>query len=170
MLPPPEIWIFIGINVFIMLSLITHRYTTGNYSGLFPSIYQIIALEGVAQMYLTNFFFQVGIDARNLLSVGYFTVTMANVGLTLLVVHKRHRQTGKTNLRKIRATNEAGNIYALKDLGKDSVPLPQTVSEPVKEISKAPRRRTTPVTNEDRGESSEDLLAHVHQYLKDAEG
>jgi len=166
---PPEIWTFVGINVFVMLSLITHRYRAGNHSGRFESLYQLIALEGVAQMYFASFLFRVALEVRNVLSVAYFAVAMAGVGLTMLVVHKRSAETGKNGPRYAEEAMEAEDAQALKDLVKVSVGLPRVVSEPVKETPEPPRRRATPATEEDRGGSTEDLLALARQFLEDEE-
>lgn len=169
MLEPPEIWTFLGINVLVMLSLITRRYLTKNSSELFPSIYQIIALEGVAQMYFTNFLFHVALEIRNVLSVAYFAVALANVGLTMLVVHREARKTVKTSLKHVGEVNDLGSTYVLEELEKESVNLPRVDVEPVKETPKARRRRTAPATDEDRGDSSEDLLELARQFLEDEE-
>ncbi len=166
---PPEIWTFVGINVFIMLSLITHRYRASNHSELFPSIYQLIALEGVTQMYFTNFLLRVALEVRNMLSVAYFAVAIANVGLTILVVHRKAEETRKPSLDYAEDASQLEDGYLLAYIEKESTSKPKVVSEPVKEIPKAPRRRTTPATKEDRGDSSEDLLTRARQFLEDGE-
>jgi len=166
---PPEIWTFVGINVFIVLSLIAHRYRSVNHSELFPSIYQLIALEGVAQMYFANFLFRVALEVRNVLSVAYFAVAMASVGLTMIVVHRRTRETRKTGLDYSKDVGQLDDGYLLTYLEKESAIKPKVESEPAKEIPKEPRKRTPPAAKEDRGDSSEDLLARARQFLEDGE-
>lgn len=85
---PPEIYVFVGIIIFLALSLIAYVLSE-HISGLLPPIYQIIALVGLGVMYLTNFVFQTDMKTRASLSITYLFIAILNVlAFNILAVNR----------------------------------------------------------------------------------
>ena len=87
---PPEIFTWVGICLFVVLSLVIHHYLSDHLATLLPCMYQLMALGGLVQMCLTNFLFQTSIEARNVISLVYFIIAMTTALFTVLTLQKKH--------------------------------------------------------------------------------
>ncbi|MDH5439117.1 MAG: hypothetical protein OEZ48_13170 [Candidatus Bathyarchaeota archaeon] len=86
----PEIYVLASIIVFLALSFAA--YFSGEYlSGLLPFIYQIIALGGLGEMYVSNFVLQMDIKTRTALSYAYLFTAIANVAAFGILAIMRSR-------------------------------------------------------------------------------
>lgn len=91
MLPlfPSELFILMGINVFVALSLLTSIFD-GPFPEAAPYIFQIAALSGFGQIWINYTFFFSFIEARFWSSALYLTVTVATViAVNLYIVIKK---------------------------------------------------------------------------------
>ena len=84
---PPEVFTWIGISLFLVLSLLTFKYLHGHFSFI-PVSYHLLAFEGLAQMFMLNYLFQVEIDLRRIASHYYFTLAVVSVLFTLWAFQK----------------------------------------------------------------------------------
>jgi hypothetical protein len=80
MLPlfPSELFILMGINVFVALSLLTSIFD-GPFPEAAPYIFQIAALSGFGQIWINYAFFFSSIETRFWNSLLYLTVTVSTV-------------------------------------------------------------------------------------------
>jgi len=86
----PEIYVLASIIVFLALSFAA--YFSGEYlSGLLPFIYQIIALGGLGEMYVSNFVLQIDIRTRAALSYAYLFTAIMNVAAFGILAIMRSR-------------------------------------------------------------------------------
>ena len=87
----PETFTFMGIIVFIMLSISTHFLD--RYSKILPYLCQLAALGGLGQMYFTNFLLEASMQVRDFTSAIYFILAIAYaIRLSVLVLRDtRHR-------------------------------------------------------------------------------
>lgn len=72
---PPEIFMFIGVNVFVALSLIISIFD-GSFPKPLPYIFQIAALAGFGQIWANYVFLSAFVDARFWSSILYLSVAM----------------------------------------------------------------------------------------------
>ena len=85
---PPEVFTWIGICLFIVLSLLAYRCLHGRFSKLMPILYQFFAFEGLTQMFTFNYIFQVGMNVRNIASYLYFSLAFGSALFTLFIFQK----------------------------------------------------------------------------------
>lgn len=86
----PEIYVLASIIVFLALSFAA--YFSGEYlSGLLPFIYQIIALGGLGEMYVSNFVLQMDIKTRTALSYAYLFTAIINLAAFSILATMRSR-------------------------------------------------------------------------------
>ena len=74
---PPELFILVGINVFVALSLLTSLFD-GPFPLSVPYIFQIAALAGFGLLWVNYTLLAVFVETRFWCSILYLTVTVAN--------------------------------------------------------------------------------------------
>lgn len=85
----PEIFTFLGIILFVSLSLATY-FLRESLPRMLPLLYQLVALEGLMQMFVANFSIQTSIGIRSALSLIYFVIAITNIaGLSVFSFRKR---------------------------------------------------------------------------------
>ena len=90
----PEIYVLVGIIIFLVSSFITHFYNVSELFGPFLSgfltlLYQIIALIGLGQMFFLNFVYPTGIEVRVVLSFIYLVSAVVNMAIFIVLTVKR---------------------------------------------------------------------------------
>jgi hypothetical protein len=75
---PPELFVFIGVNVFVAMSLLTSIFD-GSFPNPLPYIFQIAALAGFGQIWANYVFFSDFVEARFWSSMLYLSVVMISI-------------------------------------------------------------------------------------------
>jgi len=75
---PSELFIMVGINVFVALSLLTSLFDEP-FPKVVPYVYQLAALAGFGQFWVNYVFFSSFVEARFWCSMFYLTVAVGNV-------------------------------------------------------------------------------------------
>jgi hypothetical protein len=86
---PPEVFTWIGICLFLMLSLLAYCYLSGHLSKLLPIFYQLLAFEGLTQMFALNYIFQIRTSFREIASYLHLSIAIVSALFTLLVFQKK---------------------------------------------------------------------------------
>ena len=86
---PPEVYTWIGICLFVVLSILAYCYLFGHFSKILPIFYQFLAFEGLIQMFTLNYIFQIGINIREIASYLHFTLAIMSALFTLIVFQKK---------------------------------------------------------------------------------
>ena len=86
---PPELFTWIGICLFIVLSLLVYCYFSGQLSKFLPIFHQLLAFEGLTQMFMLNYIFQIGMNIRQIASYLHLTIAIMSALFTLLVFQKK---------------------------------------------------------------------------------
>lgn len=90
-MPLPEILVFMGILVFVVVSLLS-SLLDAFFSKWVPYAYQVGALIGFGHLYASNYLFQMSKEARVMLSIIYLIFTIANVvALNVYIARNRER-------------------------------------------------------------------------------
>jgi len=75
---PPELFILIGVNVFVALSLLTSLFD-GPFPMAVPYVCQIAALAGFGQIWVSYAFFFSFVEMRFWVSIFYLVVALINI-------------------------------------------------------------------------------------------
>jgi len=86
---PPELFILVGINVFVALSLLTSLFD-GSFPKALPYVYMLAALAGFGQIWVNYNFLSFLVDGRFWCSLPYLIVAVANtITLNVYVAVKK---------------------------------------------------------------------------------
>ena len=86
---PPEVFTWIGICLFLVLSLLAYCYLSGYLSKLLPIFFQLLAFEGLTQMFALNYIFQIRMSFREIASYLHLSIEILSALFTLLIFQKK---------------------------------------------------------------------------------
>jgi hypothetical protein len=75
---PPEVFVLVGITVFVALSLLTSLFDC-SFPAVVPYVYQIAALAGFGQIWMSYAFFCFFVEPRFWCSLLYLVVALCNI-------------------------------------------------------------------------------------------
>ena len=86
---PPELFTWISICLFVVFSLLAYCYLSGQLSKFLPIFYQLLAFEGLTQMFMLNYIFHIRMNIRQIASYLHLTIAIMSALFTLLVFQKK---------------------------------------------------------------------------------